>query len=496
MMVPCVLLVNATPGIWPIIARSHNGTRRYNDGHPMRLSVAVLALVGTNLNPVLAGEISGLPPHSPPTVRPDYHFFLGNDFLVPGTNDDYRTQQLIATARFRERWIAVLDQSIFTNERTVAGPAERIDTMSVSLGYDFFQKLTPTERTSVTAGFGIRAVGDFEGSRIQNGFHQLVQSDLSTLAYSSTRQSDATVWGLAERYRMIRPAAGNGLFGGWDLGYWARAGALVTADGQIDAVAGLYAMASRTNFDVWLGMRYDWRGGYDMDEVLRVAAEQEQKAAISWGVRMGSLVLETVYRLDSQSSYGQLSFVSAPETRKETQSYKDKADVQLGLQIPHMLFQVAGRLHYKLLIPESSAWRESYLVDIRAGQPQLGGDVNRFIETYQATVGIEWSRALGNEYSWLRFYTNLSAGWRSEQLLGEAALLGEKSSAVDRSVLVAGAGVEVDATRLGSHWRQALRFGVTGWKPSSSASVSIGGQPSTIQESGASIVVAWTLNYH
>lgn len=442
-----------------------------------------------------AGDISGLPPHLPPTLRPDYEFFLGNDFLVPGTNDDYRTQQLITTARFNDRWLAILDISIFTNNNSLTTAPERIDTMSFSLGYDFVQDITASKRTIITAGAGVRAVGNFEGARIQNGFHRLVESDLSTLPYSATRRSDATIWGLAEHYRLIREATGNGLFGGWNLGYWARGGALLTADGQIDAVAGLYAVATRSNYEVWLGLRHDWRSAYDTDAVLKEAARQEQKTAIAWGVRFGSLVLESVHRLDSPASYGQLSFISAAETRGNGRSPDSKVDLQLGLHVPHVLFQIAGRFHHNLLVPETSAWRESYLVDVRAGQPQLGNDVTRFVETYQATLGIEWSRPIANGYDWLRFYANLSAGWRSEKLLGRASLFGEESTTVDRGVAVAGLGVEIFAAPLGNRWQHSLRFGVTGWKPASSATVTVGGTPSKIQQPGASIVAAWTIDY-
>ncbi len=443
-----------------------------------------------------AGDISGLPPHLPPTLRPDYQFFFGNDYLVPGTNDDFRTQQFITTARFNNRWLATLDISIFTNRNSVGAPPERIDTMSLSLGYDFVQNISAGERTIVTAGVGVRGVGDFEGGRIQNGFHRLVAPDLSTLPYSVTRRSDVTIWGLAEHYRLIRDATRSGLFDGWNLGYWVRGGALVTADGQVDAVAGLYAVASMSQYDVWLGLRHDWRSSYDTDAVLQEAARQEQKAAIAWGVRFGSFVLEFVHRLDSLASYGQLSFISAAETRKDGRSPDSKADLQFGLHIPHMLFQIAGRFHHNLLVPESSAWRESYLVDVRAGQPQLGSDVTRYVETYQATLGIEWSRSIGNRYDWLRFYANLSAGWRSEKLLGRASLFGEEAAAIDRGVVVAGLGVEIFATPLGNRWQHSLRFGVTGWRPASSATATVGGTPSTIHQAGASIVAAWTIDYH
>ena len=465
----------------------------------MRGSIACLFALSIATTPAansIAGEISGLPPHLVPTLRPDYQFFLGNDFLAPGTNDDFRTQQIIATARLKHRWVAVLDHSMFTNNDTVTDPPERIDTMTLSLGYEFFQRQTDSSSTVLTAGLGVRGVGNFEGSRIQNGFHRLIESGSSTLPYSTTRQTDLSAWGLAERLSVLKAATGHGLFNGWDLGYWARAGAFVTADGQLDAVAGIYAVAARTNYDVWVGARYDVRDGYDNDVVLNEAARQEQSPAIAWGLRLGSLVIETVHRLDSKSSYGQLSFVSAPETRKEILPHDGKADFQLGLHVPHMMFQLAGRLHTNWGVPKNSGMRQSFVVDIRAGQPQLGRDVTRFVDTQQVTLGLEWSGSITETYDWLRLYGNVAGGWRSERLLGRATLLGEEAPAVDGGVITVGAGIEIDAARLAEHWRHSLRFGVTAWRPSSDAIAIVGGEPSTIMEPDASIVVAWTIDYH
>jgi len=72
-----------------------------------------------------AGEVSGLPAHLPPTLSPDYSFFLGNDFAAVGTSDDYRTEQMIVSARLRESWIAVLDHSIMTREDLAVGERGR-----------------------------------------------------------------------------------------------------------------------------------------------------------------------------------------------------------------------------------------------------------------------------------------------------------------------------------------------------------------------------------
>jgi hypothetical protein len=99
---------------------------------PVACLAAVFAQVAPNLSS--AGEISGLPSHLPPTVRADYLYFLGNDFAASGTSDDYRTEQMMVSGRFRESWLAVLEHSILTRDDLDVGNRARIDTMTLSLG--------------------------------------------------------------------------------------------------------------------------------------------------------------------------------------------------------------------------------------------------------------------------------------------------------------------------------------------------------------------------
>lgn len=443
-----------------------------------------------------SGEISGLPAHLVPTVRPDYAFFLGNDFAAAGTSDDYRTEQMIASARILGSWLAVLDHSIFTREDIADAERGRIDTMTLSLGYEVVSVDSKVQQTSVLAGFAIRAVGNYEGERIQNGFHRLIESDTEAIPYTSTRQTDPAVWMLAQHYRRLRAATGDGFLNSWDLGYWGRAGALATADGQLDAVAGLYAVASREQWDLWLGVRRDWRSGYDIDFVLQDTAAQESAAAVSVGVRFGSLVLESVQRIDSSSSYGQLSFVSSPQTRGAATPSPVRGDLQFTLHMPHITFQVAGRWYRRLFTAGDSPWDEAILAEIRGGQPQLGRNPTLFVDTSQMSLGLEWSRPVTQQAHWLRFYTNTGIGWRREQLLGREELLGENSESVDRGVLLAETGLEFDAARLSRHSRFKLRFGVTGWRPASDADVVVGGTAATIQEPGVSIALGWVFTFH
>ncbi len=442
------------------------------------------------------GEISGLPPHLVPTIDPDYRFFLGNDFLAPGTNDDFRTQQIISTARFGERWTAVLDHSMLTRADAIGGPPARIDLMSLSLGFDLLREYDENRSRSLTLGAGARAVGNFEGARVQNGFHALIGSGISFLPYADTRTTDATLWLLAERHALPWPSTDHGSFAGWRAGYWLRAGALATGDGQLDAVAGLYAVASRPGLDLWLGVRRDWRDGYDADIVQIETSAEESKAAVAWGLRWGSLVVETVHRLDSFASYGQVSFVSSNNTRGEPSSRNSRADLQFGLNVPQMTFQLASRWHTRLLTETGSDWRESVLIDLRGGRPQLGRDVRRFVETAQLALGLEWSRSVACFPEWLRVYFSAAAGWRSEQLVGRGRLSGVRSEAVGRAVLQADAGLEIDATRIRDNWRHRLRIGVTGWRPASTATLSDQGVAATLHEPGASISVVWVLGFH
>jgi hypothetical protein len=444
----------------------------------------------------VAGEISGLPAHLVPTVRPEYTFFLGNDFAAADTSDDYRTEQMIASARLRESWLAVLDHSIFTREDLAEADRGRIDTMTLSLGYEFLHVDSGAQQTSVVAGLAIRGIGNYEGERIQNGFHRLIESDTEAIPYTDTRQTDPAAWVLAQHYRRLFAGSGDGFLDSWDFGYWARAGILATADGQVDGVAGLYAVASRRLWNVWLGVRRDWRSGYDADIVLRDAAAEEDKAAVSLGVRFGALVLETVQRIDSSASYGQLSFISSPQTRGRTTPDPVRADMQFTLQMPQITFQAAARWYRRLFASDGSPWDEAVLAEIRGGQPQLGRNASLFVDTSQISLGLEWSRRVAEQIDWLRFYTNAGIGWRNEQLLGREELLGERSESVDRAVLLAEAGLEFDAARLSRRIRLRLRLGVTGWRPSSNAFVDVGGTVATIQEPGASIAVGWVFTYH
>jgi len=160
-----------------------------------------------------------------------------------------------------------------------------------------------------------------------------------------------------------------------------------------------------------------------------------------------------------------------------------------------MMFQLAGRWPQRLLTDDNSVWRESLLVDLRAGQPQYGSDVTRFTRTSQLVVGLEFSRPVDASIPWLRYYTSGALGWRSEQLVGEGDLSGVKSAAIDKAVLQVDVGLEFDVTGIRSHWRHSLRFGLSAWLPSETVTVNAGGLASQLHKSGLSIGAVWNFSY-
>jgi len=240
----------------------------------------LLLVVILAFSPVRAGEIPGLPPALLPLIDRDFALNFSNDFLGRGGSvDDFRTQQIILTAKINDRWLAVVDHSILT--LTDSPAPGRVDQLSGSLGYHLLNNTFADSVDQFTVGGGFRSVGEFAGERMQNGFHRLIGSNIDSLSYVDTSTTDATGWFEAQRYRQLRT------FDNWTTGYWLRAGSLVTTDGQWDSTVGAFAVAKRNSIDVWLGFRHDWRSGYDADNVQVETARAEDDTAVVIGVRFG-----------------------------------------------------------------------------------------------------------------------------------------------------------------------------------------------------------------
>ena len=194
--------------------------------------LAMLLGIATSL-PAAAGEIAGLPANTPPIIERPLEFSFSNDFLGRGGSvDDFRTQQFIISGTIRDRWEVTFDHSILTLI-DVDDPV-RTDQLSATLGYRLVNAASSTAVNRVTAGLGVRGYGDFGGERMQNGFHQLVQSSVETAAYTELDRTDATAWADAQRYHLLKGSSDSD---DWRWGYWLRGSALWASDGQLDAAA-------------------------------------------------------------------------------------------------------------------------------------------------------------------------------------------------------------------------------------------------------------------
>ena len=443
--------------------------------------------------PADAGEIPGLRPQLPPFLARDLEVVFSNDFLGRGGSvDDFRTQQIIINAKISDRWIAVLDNSILT--LTDSPTPGRIDQLSGSLGYQVINTVDDQHATKLAAGIGIRSVGNFEGQRMQNGFHRLVGSDVDILPYTDTSRTDATAWFDADHYRQFGKSGEGGLIGNWRTGYWLRASSLLTSGGQWDSSAGLFAVASKPGWDLWLGLRRDWRSGYD-DRVLQETAAAEDDLAVVFGARFGALVLETVQQLNNDASYGQLRLVSSGVQTSATGNNTGRLGLEAGFLLPNIQLRLAGRYRIRLVTNPNSKWRESVIVTANYGEPQHEDNAFVFVRSRQLDVGLDFERAF-SEHPWISTYVSAGVGWRTESLIGVEALAGESSGSVGSAILSAGTGLRVDAGRLGQRWNYRITLGLTGRLPIKDANLQIGAALLPVLEPALDLMLGITFDFN
>jgi len=439
----------------------------------------------------VAGEIAGLRPQLPAFLQRDLDVTFINDFLGRGgSTDDYRTQQSIISATLADRWISTLDHSILTLSD---GPSPgRIDQFSVSLGYELTNRQSDSRADRLVVGTGLRSVGDFSGARIQNGFHRLVGSKIEELAYTDTSANDLTAWFDAERYRLIRDSADKGPFKTWRMGYQLRASSLISTGGEWDSAVSVQAIISKPAADIWLGVRSDWRDGYD-DAVLRATASAEEDVAIVLGARLGPLIIETVQQLNNNASYGQIRLVSSSG---DTRSYKHPDfGLDFSVLLPDVQLRLAGRLPTKILTDASSRWKESIAIGLGYGEPQYGNNTSLFTRSRQIDAGIEFERPLIGDSGWLSVYAGAGAGWRDEKLTGAGSLQGKSSATVGRVVLTASAGLRFEVFNYPDRWRFRVQFGLLGRLPVDDAVVEIAGETYQIQRSALDLVLGVALDF-
>jgi len=426
----------------------------------------VLLFAAVLHSPAHAGEIPGLRSSLPTFIESDFELTFSNDFLGRGGSvDDFRTQQIIIAADLGDSWTAVLDHSVLT--LTDSQNPGRIDQLSGSVGYRLLNESGGSAVNRITAGLGFRSVGDFAGERMQNGFHRLISSNVEDLPYSNLSETYLTAWIDAERYRLLHQTDG-----GWRFGYWLRANSLVTSDGQWDGSLLVTGVASKSSFDFWTGLRQDWRSGYK-EPVQRATAAAEDDLAVVIGVRFGSLVLETVQQLNNDASFGQLRLLSSESDAARGAGSDPRLGFELGFLLPDVHLHLAARLSSHLIAGSNSVWNESVVFSADLGEPQYEDDASIYVDSMQFGIGLEWERRVSDRSDWLSGYGSVALGWRREQLIGDRALVGQKSGSADSGVLILGTGLRFHASALGERWRYRIQTGISAWFPFNEARLTL-----------------------
>jgi len=453
----------------------------------LALAVAILASV----SPGQAVQLPGVTPPLPPGVDRKFELRFNNDFLGRGGEfDDFRTQQLGLVGAVARRWNLILDHSILTLEKPEVGNPGRIDHLSASVGYTLVEVLGPTQPQGVEVGWGFRYSGEIGGARMQNGFHQIIGSDLVTLPYVGTRRIDGTLWLRLPRHGVLKGDARLPVFGsGWSFSYWGRASTMLTTDSEWDGSLGLSAVASKRWFQTWLGVRGDWRTGHDRDNVSRETAEFEQGAGVVFGFRFGPLLMETVQHFDGDAAYGYLSLVSTGRPLRAPGPEAHSLAFQAGLSIPDVLATFQGRWSNCRILRCSEDRRRTVLVDFRSGRPQFGKDVEKYAATRQFSAAFELERAPVPGHEWLTAFGSLGAGWRNERLEGEGEALGDaRSKTVGRAGLVGDLGLRFGTSAVSRSLNLMIQVGLSGWLPTSGGTVEFAGKAERLQRPGVVIV--------
>jgi len=449
-------------------------------------------LAGASLE---AGEIPGLPSQVPPFLQRDFEINFSNDFLGRGGSvDDFRTQQISVSSVLGDKWLAVVDHSILT--LGAADSPGRLDQLSASLGFEAINRTDTNRVDKLVVGGGLRSVGNFAGARMQNGFHQLVNSDIEYLDYVATDRTDAMLWVDAQRYRVFHESTATGFLSGWRTGYWLRGSSLLTTDGQWDNALGIYAVRSRNAVDAWLGLRRDWRSGYDRDPVQSATARAESELAVVAGIRFGALIIETAQQPDGDASYGQLKFVASSAPLPVQHSAPPKTGLEFDMFLPDVMIELAARFQRRVFTGVDSAWHESLVIDTGFGTPQYGSNTAIFVESRQVTLGLEWERALPAAKDWISVFARLGGGYRTEKLVGEDGFSGQSSSTVGRAVVKAGMGLRFNAASLSNSWNYRLQLGVGASVPVKDADAQLADEFYRIQKPALGVSLGMTFDYY
>ena len=435
-----------------------------------------------------AGEIAGLQSNTPPSIERPLEFSFGNDLLGRGGSvDDFRTQQFIVGGTIDDRWEVTFDHSMLT--LVDADEPGRTDQLSATFGFRLFDEANRKTVNRFTTGLGIRSYGDFGGERIQNGSHQLVRNSVEVVPYTDLSRTDATVWLDVQRYSLFKGSIDSQ---DWRYGYWLRGSALWASDGQLDAAAGIYGVAGKGSFEFWLGLRHDWRSGYEAPVLVETAFAEEDLAAV-FGLRWGSIVFETVQQFDNKASYGQIRLVAAGFGDERQGAPRSQFAFDAGITAPDVLLNLTGRWRSDWLNRGAAMWQRSLFVTSGYGEPQHDDDPMIYRRTVQVGAGVEWQRQLAGRDGWASVYGSVGAGWRQERILGDSDRVGEQSDTISRGAVLGAFGMRFNSAELFSGWHYRIQLGLSGWFPLSDARLDMAGETFRVQQPSLSISLGLTL---
>jgi hypothetical protein len=465
----------------------------FNNEHDVKPNtpVCVAGLWLVLLTPVVsfAGEIAGLPSNTPPIIDRPLEFAFSNDlFGRGGSVDDFRTQQFIISAAIGERWELTVDHSILT--LVDADEPGRTDQLSAALGYRLFDTRNDRRINRLTAGLGVRGYGDFGGERIQNGSHQLVRSSVELVPYTDLNRTDATAWFDAQRFVLFK---GEFDTDNWRYGYWLRGSALWASDGQLDSAMGVYLTAGRRSLDMWIGLRQDWRSGYE-EPVLIETAFVEEDLAVVIGLRWGPIIFETVQQFENKGSYGQIRLVAAGFGEERARAKESRFAFDASITIPDVVLNLTGRHRSEWLNRGDSAWQRSLFVMAGYGEPQNDDDPTIYRRTQQIGAGVEWEKPLGAHDGWVSVYSSLGAGWRQERVFAyENKRVSEQSDTVSRGAVLAGLGLRFESGEFISRLNFRIQLGLSAWIPFSDAQLDMEGETFRVQRPMVAVTLGLTL---
>lgn len=441
----------------------------------IRRCILLLAVIFT-IN-AKAGYITGAPAMLPPQVLGDVSLLWSNDFFGSGgAMDDYRTQQLGLQIEHRSKWGLILDNSMLTASKdnpVLPGTSGRLDQISLSLMYDIYrQNEGGYQFGNIKAGAGFRSYGNFGGSRMQNGFHRLINSSGDDYPYVDTKSNTAIAWlkGDYQRLYQLQPVALAET--AWRAGYWLDATALGSAAGQWDATLSANAVARNQSMTVWLGLREDWRENYDADFVQTATAQSESGTSLTFGFGIGPVVFETVQGLNDKASYGRFVFTSVEnEYTSSDYSLDTKNAINFNFLLPDVELEAQYRRALPYRLKSFGAPRTWLLFGVHYGEPAYQDSFNVYNSTRQAAIGLEleWRNNKARQWAWP--YVALLAGQRTEQLRADnGALAGQESEQVSSPVVEAGTGIRFNLYPSRT-WQLLLQLGLVGHYPTSSKTV-------------------------